>query len=239
MIREITLKGKNVKYELVRKNVKNINLRVKPNQILYISANDSVSDEYIIDFINSKADYIVKALEHYEELARYAPKPRECVNGETVIMFGHNLRMEVFEGNKNKVESDSSYVYLTVKDISNLELKRATLEKWIKKEFKDKAIEICKNIYPTFQKYGVDFPEIRIRNMTSRWGSCQPKRKIVTFSILLHEAPIACIEYVAVHEFTHFLHPNHSRAFYQQLEVFMPDWKQRKAILEKTNAFSE
>ena len=239
MIREITLNGKTVKYDLVRKNVKNINLRVKPNQILYVSANNSVPEKYIIDFIESKSDFINKALEHYEELARYAPKPKEYVDGETIIMFGHNLRIKVYEGSKNKVESDSSYIYLTVKDIDNTELKKSTIEKWIKKEFVNKVTEICKSVYPVFQKYGISFPEIRVRNMSTRWGSCQPKRKIVTFSIPLHEAPIACIEYVAMHEFTHFLHPNHSKAFYQQLDVFMPDWKQRKAILEKTNSFSE
>lgn len=239
MIREITLKGKKVKYELVRKNVKNINLRVKPNQILYISANYDVPEEYILDFIVSKADFILKALEHYEELARYAPKPKEYVDGETITMFGHSLRLKVSEGRKNTVTSDYSYVYLSVKDINDIELKKKTINKWIKKAFVLKVTEICQSIYPTFEKYGISFPEIRVRNMVSRWGSCQPKRKIVTFSIPLHEAPIACIEYVAVHEFTHFMHPNHSKAFYHQLEVFMPDWKQRKAVLEKTNSFSE
>lgn len=239
MIREITLRGKNVKYELVRKNVKNINLRVKANQILYISANNDIPQDDIIDFIVSKQEFILKALEHYEELARYAPKPKEYVDGETIIMFGHNLRLKVFEGKKNTVTSDYSYIYLCVTDINNTELKKKVLDKWIKKEFIAKVTEICKGVYPVFEKYNISFPEIRVRNMVSRWGSCQPKRKIITFSIPLHEAPVACIEYVAVHEFTHFMHPNHSKAFYQQLEVFMPDWKQRKAILEKTNAFSE
>lgn len=239
MIREITLKGKTVKYELVRKNVKNINLRIKPNLMLYISANDSVSDEYISEFILSKTDIILKALNHYEELARYVPKPKEYVDGESIVMFGHNLRLKVSEGKKNSVSSDYSYVFLTVANINDYELKKKTIDKWIKKEFVNKVTEICKSVYPVFEKYGVDFPEIRVRNMVSRWGSCQPKRKIITFSISLHEAPISCIEYVAVHEFTHFMHPNHSKAFYQQLEVFMPDWKQRKAILEKTNCFIE
>ena len=239
MIREITLNGRLVKYELERKNVKNINLRIKPNRMLYISANDSVSDQYITEFIVSKTDFILKALEHYDELARYAPKPKEYVDGETIVMFGHSLRLKVSEGKKNTVTSDYSYIYLTVKDRTDYELKKKTVEKWIKKEFVNKVTEICKSVYPIFEKYNIEFPEIRVRNMVSRWGSCQPKRKIITFSMPLHEAPIGCIEYVAVHEFTHFLHPNHSKAFYQQLEVFMPDWKQRKAILEKTNSFSE
>ena len=69
--------------------------------------------------------------------------------------------------------------------------------------------------------------------MISRWGSCQPKRGSLTFNIALIEAPISCIEYVVVHEFTHFLQPNHSKMFYTQLTMFMPDWMERKKLLEK------
>ena len=134
MIREITLNGRSVKYELERKRVKNINLRIKPNRMLYISANDSVSDQYITELIISKTDFILKALEHYDELARYAPKPKEYVDGETIIMFGHSLRLKVNEGNKNSVTSDYSYIYLTVKDITDYELKKKTVDKWVKKE---------------------------------------------------------------------------------------------------------
>ena len=98
---------------------------------------------------------------------------------------------------------------------------------------------ICESVYPKFKKYGVEFPELRFRNMVSRWGSCQPKRKVLTFNISLIEAPLACIEYVVVHEFTHFLQPNHSKKFYSQLAMFMPDWKERKRILEKNNCYVE
>ena len=75
--------------------------------------------------------------------------------------------------------------------------------------------------------------------MISRWGSCQPKRKILTFNIALLEAPLSCIEYVATHEFVHFLQPDHSRKFYQYLSMFMPDWKERKNELEQLNYYTD
>ena len=98
---------------------------------------------------------------------------------------------------------------------------------------------LCDAVFPKFQKYGIDYPEIRFRNMVSRWGSCQPKREILTFNYALVEAPLASVEYVVVHEFTHFLQPNHSRKFYQQLAMFMPDWEERKNILEKGKLYIE
>lgn len=239
MIKNIVLDRKWVEYELQRKDVKNINLRIKADRTIFVSANPRVPDEVIEEFIRSKSDYILKALAHYEELARYAPKPKQYVDGESFRIFGHDRRLKVMEGKKNNVDHDESYITLTVKDPTDRELKQKLMDRWLNSICKDTIQSLCDAVYPKFQKYGVEFPSIRYRNMISRWGSCQPKRGVLTFNYALVEAPISCVEYVVVHEFTHFLQPNHSRNFYQQLAMFMPDWEERKKILEKGNAFVE
>ena len=239
MIKEIVLNEKTVLYDLRRKNVKNINLRIKADRTIVVSANQSTSDQVIEDFIVSKSDYILKALAHYEDLAKYAPKPKKHVDGETYRIFGHDRRLRVQQGKTNAVDSDESFITLTVKDVNNSELKKKTMDKWLNTLCKDAVQSLCEAVYPKFQKYGIEFPTIRFRNMVSRWGSCQPKRYVLTFNYALVEAPLSCIEYVVVHEFSHFLQPNHSRKFYQQLAMFMPDWEERKRILEKGNAFVE
>ena len=227
MIKEINLNGREICYNLERKNVKNINLRIKADQSIYLSANLYMSDDIIEAFLKSKADYILRALDHYADIAKYAPKPKQYIDGESFRILGHDRRLRVVQGKRNIVESDESYITLTVRDVSDLELKKKIL------------LAVCENVYPKFQKYGVEFPELRFRNMVSRWGSCQPKRKILTFNTSLIEAPLSCIEYVVTHEFTHFLHPNHSKKFYGQLAMFMPDWKERKKVLEKNNCYVE
>lgn len=239
MIRTINLKGIPVKYDLQRKKVKNINLRIKSDQTIFVSANDSISLDIIEDFLSSKANYILNALSKYAEMAKYAPKPKQYISGESFQILGHDRRLKVIQGNKNIVSSDESYITLTVKLPENYELKKNLMDKWIKQQCTETIIALCEATYPKFQKYGVDFPQIRLRNMISRWGSCQPKRGILTFNISLIEAPLSCIEYVVVHEFTHFLQPNHSRKFYNQLAMFMPDWKERKKALEKNHMFIE
>ena len=235
MIKEIVLNGKTVNYELKRKTVKNINLRIKSDCSIFVSANLSVSEKTIEEFILEKADFILKAIAHYEENARYSLKPRQYVDGEAFRIFGHDRRLIVVEGKRNTVESDESYITLTVKDSSNFALKKKTMDKWLKFICQETIKSLCDSIYPKFQKYGVEYPTIRYRSMVSRWGSCQPKRGIVTFNYALVGVPIACVEYVITHEFAHFLHPNHSKKFYQQLAMLMPDWKERKKILEKSS----
>ena len=93
-------------------------------------------------------------------------------------------------------------------------------------------LTICKEIYPLFKPYGVKYPLIKIRSMKSRWGSCQPQKGIITLNSNMIAAPREAIEYVVLHEFAHFIHPNHSKDFYGLVEKLMPDWKQRKAMLQ-------
>ena len=121
---------------------------------------------------------------------------------------------------------------LCVKDWRDTELKKRVLETWLRKKCKEEITAICKKLYPLVKKYGVEFPKIQLREMVSRWGSCSPKKGFVTFNTALVAMPVSCIEYVVMHEFTHFLFPNHSKNFYQQLRIFMPDWEERKKRLE-------
>lgn len=239
MIKTINLNGREISYNLERKNVKNINLRIKADQSINISASVRVSDGVIEEFLSAKAEYVLRALDHYVEIAKYAPNPKQYVDGESFKILGHDRRLRVVQGKRNAIESDESYITLMVKNPADLELKKKTMDRWVKNYCKEILLAVCESVYPKFQKYGVEFPELRFRNMVSRWGSCQPKRKILTFNIALIEAPLSCIEYVVTHEFTHFLQPNHSKKFYGQLAMFMPDWQERKKILEKNNCYVE
>lgn len=232
MIQELELSDRIIQYDLERKKVKNINLRIKPDGSVFVSANETVGVDMINDFMLSKERFIINALCKYEEAKKYAPKDKEFVDGESFTVLGHERRLKVSPANKNYVESDEAYIYLFVKDIGDTELKQKTMDKWLQLKCKETIKLLCETIYPAFQKYDVDFPELRFRNMISRWGSCQPKRKIITFNYALINAPVMCVEYVIVHEFVHFLVPNHSRKFYEFLSVFLPDWQERKKMLE-------
>ena len=69
--------------------------------------------------------------------------------------------------------------------------------------------------------------------MKSRWGSCIPSRNKVIFNLNLIKTPMCCIEYVVLHELSHLKYQNHSKNFYNFISIFMPDWKERKKILNK------
>lgn len=232
MLRTVEADGNAISYTLERKPVKNINLRIRPDNCVYVSAPKDVATKMVDAFVVEKSAYILRALKKFKDKNRESTLENNFVNGETVKFLGRNLRLKVKNASRSKVESDESYVTLYVKDVQDTDLKKRVLETWLRKKCKDEITAICKKVYPQVKKYGIAFPEIQFREMVSRWGSCSPKKGFVTFNTALIAMPVSCIEYVVTHEFTHFLYPNHSKKFYQQLATFMPDWEERKKRLE-------
>ncbi|MBE6620077.1 MAG: M48 family metallopeptidase [Ruminococcaceae bacterium] len=76
---------------------------------------------------------------------------------------------------------------------------------------------------------------IRIHPMKSRWGSCNVKKGTLNFNLYLIDQLPECIEYVVMHEFAHFVQPDHSPAYHALMTALMPDWKGRKAKLNAKN----
>ena len=69
--------------------------------------------------------------------------------------------------------------------------------------------------------------------MKSRWGSCNPGKRVITLNKRLLSYPPEALEYVVLHEYVHFLHPNHQKGFYELLGRLMPDYAQRRALLKE------
>lgn len=73
-------------------------------------------------------------------------------------------------------------------------------------------------------------PEMRVRRMRARWGSCSSAGRL-SFNLWLLRAPPECIDYVVVHELCHLHAFNHSPAFHALVASVLPDWRERQALL--------
>jgi predicted metal-dependent hydrolase len=233
MKKSIYLDGRKVIYELDRKNVKNINLRIHFDCSVYVSANDNTLINTIEEFLQSKSAYILSALDKYKKISKKAGNKHNYVTGDNFRYLGKNLRLVVKRG-KRSVSSDGECLTLSVRNDKDTALKERLINKWYYAQCWDVSLEIIGELFQIFKKYHVAMPKLVLRNMVSRWGSCRPKRGIITLNRRLIEAPRNAFEYVVMHEFIHFLYPNHSRDFYNMLSKLMPDWKERKRVLEET-----
>ena len=171
------------------------------------------------------------AIDGYCERAKYALSEHNYVAGESFKYLGKELRLKLLQG-KNSVAADGVYLYLAVPDVENAGNKARQIALWYDQQCRTLFPQLIEELYPVFRKYGVPSPGLILRDMSSRWGSCQPNRNMITLNKKLIEAPRNCIEYVVMHEFLHFLHRNHSKKFYDLLSTLMPDWRERKNVLE-------
>ena len=222
-----------ITYRFEQKPVKNLNLRIHINGSVYVSANPDRDVSQVDRFVLKKADYIIKTLEHFEDLAQYKQQEKRYVSGETFLIQGRNVRLKVIEGSKEEVRTDGVYLFLTAKSPDDYEQKKRFVTCYLDRECSVVFKEIIAKTYPLFRKYGVNMPTLRIRDMETRWGSCLAKKGIITLNKRLLEAPHNCIEYVVLHEFCHFIHPNHSKQFYNFMTMLMPDWRERKVSLDE------
>ena len=230
MIKRITLNEQTVTYDLQRKQVKNINLRVKRNGEITVSANPRVPETVIEDFLYEQADRILRAIDQCEKAKQNAPAPLEYTDGETVSVFGERKTLRVLKADQNKAITDKDTVLLSVKDTNDRTLRQKTLQSYLDGLCREQLTALCHQYHRFFTAEGIPFPTIRFRRMTSRWGSCHTQKATVTFNLALMDFPLEFAEYVVVHELTHLIHPDHSKRFYDRLAKVLPDWKVRRAL---------
>lgn len=233
-MRRLRLGSTTIVYELTRKAVKNVNLRIDAAGMVKVSASRHVPVDYIEGFLCEKQDFILSAMERARQ--RKTEKeikraPRQYADHEQLRLLGRMLEVKVIKGIPEQISINEEYILFQVKNPEDVRHKEILYEKWLKLYQREVYEKICHQVHNIFIQYGVAYPEIKIRRMTSRWGSCQPYKGIITLNSRLIETPPACIEYVVMHEFSHFIHPDHSKAFHALMTRLMPDWKQRKKLL--------
>ena len=238
MTRTVTVDGQEIRYELERKEVKNLNLRVRPDGSVRVSANPSVSEEAVDAFVTRRGGWILNQRRKFAETAVPVPE-RRYVSGETFYVLGRGLRLLVTKGASDRVESDGVYLRLEVKNPDDCALKARCVTRYLDGRSREIFGEILEEFYPLVQKYGAPRPVLRLRDMKTRWGSCLAEKGVITLNKRLIEAPRNCVEYVIVHELCHLVYPEHSARFYRFLSMFLPDWKDRKMTLDKDYAHSE
>lgn len=231
--RTVTLNGRKVEYELQFKKVKRINLSIGVTKGVRISAPNGTPISVVEKFMEDNAEFILNTRDKYEMLAYFLPQAKKYENGEYIYFMGERKNLTVTKSVKNFVEIKGNEMFLFVTDPDNFDLKEYVINEFMKEECEKYVVKMCRDLYPRFEKKGIAFPkEIRFRKMISCWGNCRPQQSILTFSTYLIQLPPKSIEAVVCHEFTHFLHANHSKDFYNQLTEFMPDWKIHDKIMK-------
>ncbi|MCB0397282.1 MAG: M48 family metallopeptidase [Flavobacteriales bacterium] len=225
------IKVGNFELEVVRKDIKNMHLAVYPPMgRVRVSAPERMDDESIRLFAVSKISWIKKHQKRFREQEREAP--REYVNGESHYFLGKRYLLRVIEhsGNNKVVVRNKKFLELYVKHGADQNQRARAMKEWYRRELK----KIVPQLLEIWQdEVGVEAKEWGIKAMRTKWGTCNEKDRRIWLNLELTKKPIACIEYIIVHELVHFFERNHNDRFVAYMDRFMPNWRLNRETLNR------
>ena len=203
---------------------------IPPNGAVRISAPWSVSNETIRIFAVSKINWIRAQQNKFAQQLRHCE--REYVSGETIYIWGKQYYLQVeYNSNVNNFQLRGEKALLTVhKESTSVQRENyvnEVLQQYLKNEIN--------RLFPVWeQKTGLRCKRWTVKYMKTRWGTYSVKTGTITFNLQLAYKPVACLEFIIVHELGHIIHRNHGKGFIAYMDTWLPYWRETK---KKLNAF--
>lgn len=228
----INYMGISIEYTLEKKPVRRINLRIRSDGQICVSAPHSASIEYIRSFVEKKAEWIVFNSAKLEKIKESQPGS-SVFTGKAAFILGKSHTIAVHMADKNSVSIEGGNIHIHSRFGEGSGELLALYLDWLQAYAMPVYSDILNRMYPLVAPFGVALPSLSIRRMRTRWGSATATRGSIRLSLSLIKTPEEFIEGVTLHELVHFIHPNHSKSFYNLLEELMPDYKLRSKALSQ------
>ena len=232
----ISFGNKKVEFDLFYKERKNLRISVRPDSSVMVIAPNERTIEEIYQKVQKRSTWIVRQQEYFEQFKPEIP-PRQYISGETHSYLGRQYRLKIIQSDMKTVKLKGKYFEVKVPDRKDTTMAKDLMLQWYRNHATKKYIQILEKAIRKLGKYGIEQPDVIVRKMNSRWGTCQSDKNRISLNIELIKAPVHCIEYVIVHELVHLKHPYHDKKFYYFLGLIMPDWRERKKRLEIAGIF--
>ncbi len=211
---------------VIRKNIKNIYLRIGRDGKPFVSAPIMLPDTFIEKFVLSKKEWLKNALAASQE--RQEKMPSYC-EGEIHTFLGGKYTLHIDTDKKKGYYFKGNDIVLCVGENSTAQARKKALAN----VYRDALCEILPEWTEECQnKSGLFASEWRVRDMKTRYGSCNTKTKRIWLSVWLIEKPIECIEAVIYHELAHLKVRGHNKEFYALLESICPNYRQAERKLK-------
>jgi len=220
------------KIDVHRKRIKHLYLGVsRDDGRVKVSAPLRVSDAALAGFVLSKQQWINKQRANLQALqAKQASTQLQFVSGEHHYYRGERYQLNVVsEKSSSRVAiRNNQYLDLYIHANAHRDQRCKLLTEWYRHELKRLVLPLI-NKWQT--EVDVDVKEWNIKQMKTRWGTCNITARRIWLNLELIKKPPTCLEYVLVHELVHLLERSHNARFKAYMDRFMPDWRERKRLL--------
>lgn len=214
--------------DVVYKDIKNLHIAVYPPMgRVRVAAPDRLDDSQVRIAVIRRLPWIKRQREQLRSAARQSE--RDMVTGESHYVWGVRLRLKVVERpGRAHIEIEGTRLLLYVPAGSTSEARRHVLDRWYRAQLRH---ELPTLIERWEQTLGLAVPKWSIRCMKTKWGSCNRQTRHIWFNVELAKKHPDCLEYIVVHEMTHYLERNHGDRFTKLMDDHMPDWRNRRDML--------
>jgi predicted metal-dependent hydrolase len=227
MATELVIGG--ISIDVVFKDIKNVHLSVyPPTGRVRVSAPDRMSLESVRLFAISKVGWIRK----HQDRIHYQPRetPREYLERESHFVWGRRYLLTLKEGgSRAQLVLANRTLELKLPEGASVQERQKAMDDWYRSELRSRAAPILKK---WSDRLGVEFNQLYIQRMKTKWGSSNPDRHTIRLNLELAKFAPECLDYIALHEIAHFLAPNHGERFLLLLDRNMPSWR---AIRDRLN----
>lgn len=226
---EIRIAG--ITVEVVRKEIKHLHVGVYPPAgRVRVAAPLRLDDEAVRLAVVSRLGWIRRKQNGFTGQDRQSQ--REIVSGESHYYLGRRYLLTVKEcdGAAQLRIVGKSSMELRVPSGFDHARRDAVLQRWYRRQLKGLLPALLTKWEP---RVGRTASEVRIRRMKTRWGSCNAQARRIWLNLELIKKPVACLEYVLVHELVHLHERHHSDRFMELMDSLLPQWRVHRDELNR------
>ncbi len=227
---EVSFGKQRIPFSLEFRDRERLAISVHPDRTVSVVAPTGRSVDEVLGRVQKRAGWIVKQRMRFDQFHPLTP-PRRFVSGETHLYLGRQYRLKLTKSEDSVVKLVGRFLLVQSPDRDDAGIVSQLLDGWYldhaRKVFArrlDACLEAARSL-------ALPMPEVVVRKMSKRWGSCTKGGRILLNRELV-KSPLHCVDYVIMHELCHLKIHDHSPRFYRLLSRCMPDWEKRKRRLE-------
>ena len=212
----LNVDGLEIPVNVVRKRVKNLNLRVRADGTVTLSIPQHLPLARAQEFLERKGSWIAERVRRNIER-----RPSPDFAGELpnrIPLWGKLVPRDPIHANSGQAASGRDAGDQGAPGQTTID--QAALDELYRTEVLRALPDVVERMEA---RIGVHATRWSVRVMKTRWGSCTPKTGAIRINARLAAYPPECLEFVVAHELVHLLEPSHNARFHTLLDEFCPD----------------
>ena len=131
---------------------------------------------------------------------------------------------------KRGIKRVGNKIILTVPEDSDESTKEKLMTEWYRAELKRSIPDVFERCQKRMNVYANEW---RVKNMTTKWGTCNISKRRIWLNLQLVKKPPECLEYIIVHELVHLIEKNHTDKFQALMDKYYSTWREVKRTLNE------